>query len=568
MNFFRNIKTSQKLAISFGLIVLMLMINIVITSFESLKIDHHHKIIAGLAQFEINNNGQRDAVLSATQTDNAAERERLLKEIQAYSIGSDNLLATLTGQLASANEDTNKIAQLTAIRDEYKRIRDEQIVPLIGNGNVDQAQSYYTDSRSQFIAVRDIGNELSVNAQNRTKDIMRNMIITNISVGVLSVIVSIILAVVLTRMLAFPLREISMITERMAEGDLSLTPTAQNSEDEIGTLRGNFVRMIESMRGMANVADRIAGGDLTVKVHPQSEQDLLGNAFASMVQNLKSITEEISASVNVLSISATQISTSTTQFTASATETATAISETTTTVEEVRQTAHVSCDKAKQVSDSALQAAEVSQSGLNATKDTMEGIDRIRKEMDAIAESLVQLSEQSQAIGQIVTTVEDFASQSNLLAVNASIEAAKAGEYGKGFAVVAQEVRNLAEQSKAATGQVRVILKDIQRATAATVMVTEQGSRAVEAGIKQATQAGNAIQVLNNNLSEALQAALQISASNQQQLAGVDQVALAMDSIRQASSQNAESAKQLETAAHGLRTIGLRLKSVVERYTV
>ena len=97
---------------------------------------------------------------------------------------------------------------------------------------------------------------------------------------------------------------------------------------------------------------------------------------------------------------------------------------------------------------------------------------RIREQMEAIAESMVRLSEQGQAIGQIIATVEDLAAQSNLLAVNASIEAAKAGEHGKGFGVVAQEVKSLAEQSKQATNQVRTILSDIQKATTAAVMAT------------------------------------------------------------------------------------------------
>ncbi len=116
---------------------------------------------------------------------------------------------------------------------------------------------------------------------------------------------------------------------------------------------------------------------------------------------------------------------------------------------------------------------------------------RIQTHMDSIAASIVRLSDQSQAIGEIIASVNDLAEQSNLLAVNAAIEAAKAGEQGKGFAVVAQEVRSLAEQSKQATAQVRNILGDIQKATSAAVMATEQGSKAVEAGVKQSARPAN-----------------------------------------------------------------------------
>ena len=98
------------------------------------------------------------------------------------------------------------------------------------------------------------------------------------------------------------------------------------------------------------------------------------------------------------------------------------------------------------------------------------GMNQIRRQMEAIASSMMRLSEQSQTIGQIIATVDDLAAQSNLLAVNAAIEAAKAGEHGKGFGVVAQEVKSLAEQSRQATNQVRTILSDIQKATAAAVI--------------------------------------------------------------------------------------------------
>jgi len=188
--------------------------------------------------------------------------------------------------------------------------------------------------------------------------------------------------------------------------------------------------------------------------------------------------------------------------------------------------------------------------------------------MESIAESIVRLSEQSQAIGEIMLTVNDLAEQSNLLAVNASIEAAKAGEQGKGFAVVAQEVRNLADQSKQATTQVRSILSEIQKATNAAVMVTEQGSKAVETGVRLSGQAGESVQKLTEGIAEAAQAATQIAASSQQQMAGMDQVALAIESIKTASTQNVASTKQTETAAKNIEELGRRLKGLVSLYKV
>jgi methyl-accepting chemotaxis protein len=181
---------------------------------------------------------------------------------------------------------------------------------------------------------------------------------------------------------------------------------------------------------------------------------------------------------------------------------------------------------------------------------------------------MMRLSEQTQTIGQIIATVEDLAAQSNLLAVNAAIEAAKAGEQGKGFAVVAQEVKSLAEQSRQATERVRTILGDIQKATTAAVMAAEQGGKAVEAGVQQTEVAGESIGLLAGSVAEAAQAATQIAASSQQQLVGMDQVAGAMENIKLASTQNVASARQLETSARNLNELGQRLRQLVESYNV
>jgi methyl-accepting chemotaxis protein len=323
------------------------------------------------------------------------------------------------------------------------------------------------------------------------------------------------------------------------------------------------------LREMSAVASRVAAGDLTGKMKSTSRGDevgVLARTFDMMVESLRSVTREITEGANVLGASATQIVASTAQLASSSAETAASVSETTTTVEEVRQTAQVSNQKAKNVSESSLKAAEISGGGKKNTDETAQGMARIREQMTSIAKSMVRLSEQTQAIGQIIATVDDLAQQSNLLAVNASIEAAKAGEQGRGFAVVAQEVRTLAEQSKGATNQVRTILSDIQKATNAAVMATEQGTKAVEAGVIQSDRAGESIQNLGKRVEEAASSAAQIAASSQQQLVGMDQVAQAMESIKRASTQNVDSARQLEAAARNLSTLGQRLKETVGKY--
>lgn len=369
-----------------------------------------------------------------------------------------------------------------------------------------------------------------------------------------------------------PLKRLLDVADHIATGDLSAHVSGTSRHDELGLLANSFARMTNSLQQKASIASQIAAGDLhrldqTGQVD-LAEKDMLGHAFASMVEDLRQMIGDVRDATGILSSSASEIVASTSQLTASAEETATSVSETTATVEEVRQTAHLSSSKARQVADSAQQAAQAAGMGREATEATHQGMERIRAQMDSIASSMVRLSEQSQAIGAIIASVDDLTQQSNLLAVNAAIEAAKAGEHGKGFAVVAHEVKSLAEQSRQATLQVRSILSEIQKATGHAVMTTEQGAKAVEAGVQQAAMAGEAIDRLADTVDLSSQSALQIAASSQEQLIGMEQVALAMESVRQASQHNVDSAQQLQISARGLQDLGLRLQELVEKYKV
>ncbi len=283
---------------------------------------------------------------------------------------------------------------------------------------------------------------------------------------------------------------------------------------------------------------------------------------------IRGMTREMSQVANVLATSSSEMLASVAQLTAGATETATAVRETASTVEEVKQTAIVSAQKAKDVSERSHLAEQAAQSGKQSVEESIELMKRIQGQVASIAESIVRMSDQTQAIGEITSVVNDLTEQSNLLAVNAAIEAAKAGEQGKGFAVVAQEIRNLAEQSKQATGQVRTILGEIQKATTAAVMVTEQGGKAVDAGAQQSTRSWEAIEALMASVDEASQAATLISASSQQQLIGMDQVTLAMGNIETGTRQTSDSSRQLEAMAATLHQLGEKQKELSSRYKV
>lgn len=325
------------------------------------------------------------------------------------------------------------------------------------------------------------------------------------------------------------------------------------------------------LKRMANIALLISKGDLTIEIpkHKRSDEiGMLSDAISIMLNNLREQSMEFKNVANVLASSVSEIMATLSQVTAGATETSSAVSETTATVEEVKQTVFLTNEKTKNVANSSKESLEIAQLGENAAQVSIGDMKDINEQMQAIAESILALSEQSQNISELIESVDNISEQSNLLAVNAAIEAAKAGEYGKGFSIVAQEIRNLSEQSKYATKQVRNILKDIQKATNTSVMTTEKGIKLVEKGVDEVLKAGEAIKKLTESVNVAAQSVIQIETSSQQQLIGMDQVALAMEGINQASYQNVESMKQLEEATNNLQKMGNKLKKIIENYNV
>lgn len=330
-----------------------------------------------------------------------------------------------------------------------------------------------------------------------------------------------------------------------------------------------LARMIgKGIRATAHTAELIAAGDLTQSVDVRSSDEVgaLGESFNRMVAGLRELTGEIREGAQSLSAATSEIVASVTQQGASTTEQAAAVSQTTATVDEVRVTAQQSREKAQAVLSMSQRAAEVASQGLADVETSTGAMRNLRARVESIAEQILALSEQSQQVGDIIATVEDLADKSDMLAVNAAIEASRAGEQGRGFAVVAQEVRNLSERSKSATVQVRTILTDIQRATNAAVLATEQGTRGAEESAKLIDQAGSAIRQLNETIRHSSEAAQQIAASVGQQGAGMDQIAAAMTSINQATTETAAGTRQLQKAAENMNELALRLTNLLGRY--
>jgi len=292
---------------------------------------------------------------------------------------------------------------------------------------------------------------------------------------------------------------------------------------------------------------------------------MMADQLAVTIENAR-LLDTTRQTVHELSSAAAEILAATTQQASGANEQSAAISQTTTTVEEVKVIAEQSVERTQEVVDVSQRSVRVSRSGQDAVGHTIVGMAQIKERVESIAENILALSEQTQQIGEIIATVNDIAAQSNMLALNASVEAARAGEHGKGFAVVAVEVRNLAEQSRQATAQIRTILSDIQNGINATVMATEEGTKVVDQGVQLAAQTQEVIEQLATVINESAQAAAQVMAGGRQQAAGIEQIALAMQNINQATVQSLASTRQAEKAAQDLNELARVLAEIVEQY--
>ena len=311
--------------------------------------------------------------------------------------------------------------------------------------------------------------------------------------------------------------------------------------------------------------------DLTIDIPVRKNNDEVGSLLASfkeMIESIKNQILEMASGSTQLAASINEISATSTQLASSTAESSTSATEISTTVEEMKQISQATYEKATYVSENAKQTGKVAIEGKEATDQTIEGINKINQEMDYIAQSTIKLGEQTQNIGEIINSVNNLADQTNLLSVNASIEAAKAGEYGKGFAVVAKEVKALAEQSREATKQISSILTDIQKATSAAVLATERGSKAVKKGLELSTAAGQAIASLNESVMEAAEATDQIASSTQQELSGMEQLVFTMENIKDALTQNAEGSKQLEESTNSLTDLTNKLQDMANSYKI
>ena len=429
-------------------------------------------------------------------------------------------------------------------------------------------------------------------------------------IGIL--LMSILIWFIATR-LTRPIVAISKAADQIASGDLELALQVHD-QDEVGQTISAFNRMVKYLQNMAGTAQRVADGDLTENIQPQSERDVLGNAFASMVINLRqsvgnveetarallgaseqltSTSRQSGEAMNQIAVTIQQVALGTTQQTTGITRTSASVEQmgraingvATGTQEQAKAISNASqitsrinsaieqvTNNAQSVTRDSAQAASYSRDGAKTVKETITGMEAIRSKVGLSTTKVEEMGVRSEEVGVIVETIEDIASQTNLLALNAAIEAARAGEQGKGFAVVADEVRKLAERSSLATKEITTLIKGIQKTVSEAVTAMQASAEEVELGVVRANSAGKvldhilgAAEAVYKQAEEAGTAATKVRTAATELVEAVDSVSAVIEENTAATEEMAANSSELTQAIENIASVSEENSAAVEQ---
>ena len=387
------------------------------------------------------------------------------------------------------------------------------------------------------------------------------------------------------------LKEKAIIANAIADGDLDVEVILQSENDVLGKA---FIRMLENLRERAEQAEAISNGDITIDAQPKSDKDSLGKAFAKMVASLRGLIGQVAQTSNTLTQSSMQLSNAAeeagnatqgiasasqevakgaSEQTQSVTETTESMRQLTASIDQISKGGQAQAESVEQaaaivnqvstaigeVATSAQSAAtgsreasEAAQNGAGMVRQTIDGMGLIRSAVESASNRIADLGTQSDEIGKIVAVIDDIASQTNLLALNAAIEAARAGEQGRGFAVVADEVRSLAERVTDATKEIANLIDNIQKGVTESVKAVEEGSREVQSGMELAEHAGEALNTILESVERVGQQIEQISASAEQVSASSDEMVNNINNVNAITEENTAASEEMAESSNGV----------------
>ena len=364
-----------------------------------------------------------------------------------------------------------------------------------------------------------------------------------------------------------PITRLVDVAEGVAVGDVSKTVEI-TSRDEIGVLAEAFRKLIEYVKELAGASEQIAANNLTIEVEPKSEKDVLGNSFKTMITNLSGMIRQLTDNATQLVSAANEISSSSEEASRGVQDQTQQVGQVSSAIEEMTATIVQSSTNAGEAADASKNASENATTGGQIVSDTIQGMQKIADVVRESADSIVELAKSADQIGEIIGVINDIADQTNLLALNAAIEAARAGEHGRGFAVVADEVRKLAERTGKATGEITEMIKGIQHGTEESVHSMETGIQEIDRGRELADKAGeslNEIVNMNQRVTDMIQ---QIATASEEQSTAAEQISKNIEHVSSITKETATGAEQSAAAAEELNHQAEGLQQMIAQFKI
>jgi len=410
------------------------------------------------------------------------------------------------------------------------------------------------------------------------------------------------LAWLFAKTIATPIKAMVGTAKNLTLGDIS-QEVNYHGGDEVGALADSFRAMIVYQREMATAAAQLAEGDLTAVVKPASVKDVLGNAFSQMIANLNHLISQladtagqVNATAGQLAISAEQSGQVTAQIadtmqnlaigagqqSEATTHTASSVAQISRVIGTVTQGAQ---EQAAAIGKSSMATATLADSIVNLSKNVAE-LQVVRDKVGVSAEKVNQMGQNSRQIGAIVATIDEIASQTNLLALNAAIEAARAGEHGKGFAVVADEVRKLAERSSVATKEITSLIDTVQEITGQAVTAMEDSTEALDIQVGRVSLASREMSTASDELvgvMETVSAVVEENTASTEEMAdGATEITNAIENIASISQENSAAVEevtasteemsaqvqQVAASAQVLSQLAVQLQQMVQQFNL
>ncbi|MFZ4619281.1 MAG: methyl-accepting chemotaxis protein [Bacteroidota bacterium] len=331
-----------------------------------------------------------------------------------------------------------------------------------------------------------------------------------------------------------------------------------------------FSSITKGIIQLRDAAKLAATGNLNVHVNHQSTDEVgeLAASFGQMVGNIKNLMKEVHEATAAVASASTQISSSTEELAAGSQEQSTQTSEVAAAIEEMTRTLEQGSAGIQLAAQSAQQAGEDAQQGGKVVGNTILGMRRISDVVYKSAEQVKVLGTSSDKIGEIIGVIDDIADQTNLLALNAAIEAARAGEQGRGFAVVADEVRKLAERTSKATKEIAVMIRQIQDDTGQAVSSMKKGTEEVTNGISMAEEAGNMLRNIVASASSVADMIQQIASASKEQTITAGQISKNVDAISAVTQESASGTQQIARTAEDLNRLTENLQNLIDKFDV